>query len=108
MLDACERTVAIVANLERRHFDDWSLERLAVERLLLVIGEAAKGIPPAVRTELPAINWRNAGGLRDRIVHQYADTDPDILWSTVTVDVPAMVPHLRALLTKLQAGAPDG
>lgn len=39
MIDACERVLALLPRLERHHFDDWSIERLAVERLLLILGE---------------------------------------------------------------------
>lgn len=36
-------------------------------------------------------------GMRDILVHQYFGVDLDIVWTAATVDVPALVEHLRRL-----------
>jgi uncharacterized protein with HEPN domain len=36
--------------------------------------------------------------MRNRIIHAYFDIDHDIVWTAATVEVPALVTALRALL----------
>jgi len=44
------------------------LERAGIERMLTIIGEAAKMVSPALRAEYPGIPWREAAGrCRDRL-----------------------------------------
>lgn len=106
MMAACERATEIVAPLQRRHFDEWSVERLAVERLLLILGEAAKGVPQEVRDLAPDIPWRAIMGVRDRLVHAYADTDQDVIWTAVVVHVPNTRAQLQRLMTILEDQSP--
>ena len=43
-------------------------------------------------------------GMRNRLIHGYDSVDPDILWDTVTVDLPNLAQKLREAL---QGHAPD-
>jgi uncharacterized protein with HEPN domain len=43
---------------------------------------------------MPAVPWRAAARMRDRLVHHYFDINLDILWQTITEDLP----HLLAIL----------
>jgi uncharacterized protein with HEPN domain len=43
----------------------------AVLRNLEIIGEAAKNLPSAVKSQLPEVEWRKIAGLRDVIAHGY-------------------------------------
>lgn len=102
MLEACERARAIISGLQRSDFEAWFVERLAVERLLLILGEAAKGVPQEVRDLAPDIPWRAITGLRDRLVHAYTDTDVDVLWTAVAVHLPKTHARLQTLTAILQ------
>ncbi|EFO80972.1 protein of unknown function DUF86 [Oscillochloris trichoides DG-6] len=70
----------------------------AVTRALEVMGEAAKRVPEAVRMRHPAIPWRLMAGMHDRLIHQYDVVDLDILWQTVTDDLPMVQAPLAALI----------
>lgn len=43
----------------------------AVMRNLQIIGEAAKNVPPEVRSRYLEIEWRKISGLRDVLAHAY-------------------------------------
>ena len=103
MIEACEHIARFVAGSERADFETWSLQRAAVERMLLVLGEAGKCVPPEIRLRASDVPWRDVAGLRDRLAHAYADIDPDILWRTATIDAPRIEPALRRLLADLDA-----
>lgn len=54
---------------------DHPLQRAGIERMLTIIGEAAKNVSPELRRQYPDIPWREIAGMRDRIVHHYFGVD---------------------------------
>ena len=70
----------------------------AVVRNFIVIGEAARYVPPEITAHYPAVPWAKMRGLRNVVVHAYFDVDADILWETLRQDLPPLVPALRAIL----------
>jgi uncharacterized protein with HEPN domain len=67
-------------------------------RLLEIIGEAAKGIFPSLRTDHSEIAWDKMAGMRDRLIHGYFDVNLDVVWRTVTEDLPPLISQLEELL----------
>ena len=72
--------------------------RRALERALEVIWEAANHLDPAFCALHPEIPWRLLVGMRNRLVHGYADVDSDITWTTVNEDLPSLIESVGALL----------
>jgi len=77
--------------VDQRTFD-------AVLRNLEIIGEAAKRIPEAVRTQASEIEWRKVAGLRDVLIHQYAAVDFAIIWDIVGNHLPQLQRSIETLL----------
>lgn len=48
-------------------------------RNLIIIGEAAKGLPENHRNEFKNIEWKKICGLRDIITHAYFGIDNEII-----------------------------
>jgi uncharacterized protein with HEPN domain len=59
----------------------------AVIRALEVLGEAAKRIPQDLRD--PQVPWRAMAGIRDKLIHDYVTVDLQVVWKSVTEDLPA-------------------
>lgn len=59
------------------------------------MGEAASRLSQSTRAGLPNVPWGRIVAMRHRLVHAYFDIDHDILWSTATEDVPALMAVLR-------------
>jgi len=38
-------------------------------------------------------------GMRDRLIHGYFDVNLDVVWETVTQDIPPLIDQLEKLLT---------
>ncbi len=65
---------------------------LSLVHLLEIIGEAA--ISPEFRHKNPDLPWTKIAGMRDRSVHGYFDVNLDIVWRTVTEDLPDLAARL--------------
>lgn len=69
----------------------------AVTRAIEIIGEATKNIPDLLRKKYPQVPWKDMAGMRDKLIHEYFGIDVDVLWKTVTQDIP----QLKALIQKV-------
>ena len=61
---------------------DWQ-KRAAFERIMELLGEAAKRLPPELTARYPAADWRGIAGMRDRVSHGYDAVDYDLFWQAV-------------------------
>jgi uncharacterized protein with HEPN domain len=75
---------------------------LSYTRSLEIIGEACKNITPGFRLKYPQIDWRGFAGLRDIIIHQYFGIDYEIVWKTVTEEVPEALLAINKIIAYLQ------
>ena len=60
-------------------------------RRLHTIAESTQRLSREVRHRHPAIPWTMIAGFRNRIVHAYMDVDPDLVWTVIEDDLPALV-----------------
>jgi uncharacterized protein with HEPN domain len=45
----------------------------------------------------PDLPWKKTTGMRDRLMHGYFDVNLDIVWQTVTEDLPDLVGKLEGI-----------
>lgn len=69
----------------------------AVTRAIEIVGEAASKISDETRSAHGGIPWKAIVGMRNRLVHAYFDINADVLWQTVTVEIPQVMPALLAV-----------
>ena len=95
MLEACREAKAVLgATAKPAYLADRTL-RLALERLIEIIGEAARRVPPDTRAAYPAIPWADIVGMRNKLVHDYLEVDPEQVWQVVTGDLPGLIAELE-------------
>ena len=63
-----------------------------------IIGEAAAKVTKECREDLNRIPWANIIGMRNRLIHVYFDINLEILWKTVTEDIPGLIEELERIL----------
>jgi uncharacterized protein with HEPN domain len=73
---------------------------LAVVHSLEIIGEAARQMPRNFREKHPQIPWREIGGLRNVIAHEYFGLDNDIIWDVVRTQIPVLAAQMRQSLAE--------
>ncbi len=70
----------------------------SVERMLHLIGEAARRVPLEYRVDYPDIPWRSIVGMRNFLSHEYDDVETIDLWTTATQDMEPLIEALDAIL----------
>lgn len=69
----------------------------AVVRNLEIIGEAARNLPEEIADKYPEIPWGEMISMRNKVIHEYFGVDEEILWKTLTEDLPALKKQLEDL-----------
>ena len=92
---------------DRTRFDTDELLQSAVLHWIEIIGEAARGVGDKVRTAHPEVPWRVITGMRNRVSHGYFDIDLDVVWNTVTRDLPKLQESVTRILAELDSDAED-
>ncbi|MCX6669737.1 MAG: DUF86 domain-containing protein [Methanothrix sp.] len=65
---------------------------------LVILGEAAKHVPPVVRERYPNVPWRKVAGLRDISVHRYFGLDEEILWDILQKQIRPILDQINQIL----------
>lgn len=76
---------------------------LGVQRIVEIIGEAARRLSPKIRQQYPNVPWADIMGMRHWLAHGYDVVDHAMLWDTVSVDLPALVPVLERIVADKRA-----
>lgn len=98
MIEAAEAASRFITGRSRNDLDRDLMLRFALVRAVEVFGEAATKISASMKAEGSGIPWPEITAMRNRLVHAYFDTDPNILWKAATEEIPALVLRLRELL----------
>ena len=93
------RAVSYCADLNRAQFEANQLMQDAVLRNIELIGEAATRIPEEVRLAHPEIPWREIIAMRNQLIHAYLGIDLDVVWDVVQVELPLLIPQLKAVMS---------
>jgi uncharacterized protein with HEPN domain len=92
---------------DRARFDTDELLHSAVLHWIEITGEAARGVGDKVRTAHPEVPWRVITDMRNRVSHGYFDIDLDVVWNTVTRDLPKLQECVTRILAELDSEAED-
>ncbi len=105
LFDAHRAALRIRAITDGRTFADYmsdEVRRLAVERLLGIVGEAlgaAIRVDPTLGTRYPDL--RRAVALRNRIIHGYDDINDVVIWDIVQTNLPPLIDQMESLLSSV-------
>ena len=81
---------------------------LAVEKLFINLGEAAYRVNSESASQWPGIPWRRVIGLRNILAHGYEQVAHEILFKTITDDLPSLEHAITQVLecTEPRDGGP--
>jgi len=99
ILDAAREAVEFSQGRKRADLNSDRQLNLSLVRLLEIIGEAARGISTEFRKAHPDLPWKSMVGMRDRLIHAYFDVNLDVVWETVTDDLPSLIAQLEKIVS---------
>jgi uncharacterized protein with HEPN domain len=94
LLDMLQYARGVVRAVEGRTFADYARDedlRLAIERRIEIIGEAARRLSPAFRDAHPQVPWRKIIAQRNVLTHEYGEIEDEVMWDVATVSVPELL-----------------
>lgn len=80
---------------------DREITRLAVERKMEILGEAARRVSLRFKEEQPGIPWRQIIGLRNIISHQYDKVNYGLIYRVAREQIPELIALLEPLIPPL-------
>jgi uncharacterized protein with HEPN domain len=98
MLDSAEKALRLAKGKDREDYDEDEVLRIALTHLIQIMGEAARLVSPSFQEAHPEIPWKAIMGMRHKIVHDYFSVDEEIVWETVTEELPPLVDQLKRLV----------
>ena len=98
MLDSAEKAIRFVGDMQYEQFSVDDKTVFAVIRAIEIIGEASKKIPKEIRESYSKIPWREIGGTRDKLIHEYFGVNLSVVWRTVREDLLPLLKQLRVIL----------
>jgi uncharacterized protein with HEPN domain len=75
--------------------------RMAVERAVEIIGEAARRISDRFRGAHPEIPWKKIIGQRNVLAHEYGEIRNERMWVLATAEIPDLIRKLAPLVPPL-------
>ena len=105
MIEAARAIVDFTKDLTLEEFlaagRDRAILRLAVERELEILGEAARRVSSRFRTEHAEIPWKETVGLRNVISHEYDRVNYAEIYRIVRQRIPDLISLLEPLIPPL-------
>lgn len=103
ILDAAEALKRYTHGLDYEGFRTSEVLRDAIERRLMIIGEAAACISDEFKDRYPELPWHQARGIRNQIVHRYFGLSWEIVYGTAIEDVPRLAEQVALILDELNS-----
>jgi uncharacterized protein with HEPN domain len=100
MREAAREAIMFVVGRKRGDLDDDRMLLLALVKCIEILGEAGSKVSAQAQLEAPEIPWRSIVAMRNRLIHGYFDIDADIVWQTVSSELPPLIAAMTALLER--------
>ena len=94
----CDGVLTIVASAGLEQIQSDAVSQAAILHHLTIIGEAAARLSDEFCAAHAEIPWASIVSQRNRIVHEYFGIDWQLVWKTVTADLPELRNRVAKIL----------
>lgn len=103
MLQYCDEIAQILKkhNFNREEFENDKEFQFACGMCIIQIGELVTGLDTDFIRKYSDIPWRQIKGMRNIYAHDYDIIDNDIIWETITVEIPDLKEKLQTIFQAL-------
>jgi len=101
--DAIEQIelICVFSQPGREAFFSDVLVQSAILHRLALLGEACRGLSPALLEAHPEVPWPQIIAFRNVVIHQYFGIDLELVWAIVTQHIAALGEQLRSVADSL-------
>ncbi|MCM1564496.1 MAG: DUF86 domain-containing protein [Dehalobacter sp.] len=97
ILDCIRKIKEFTSGLSLKDFSVNELVQDAVIRNIEIIGEASKKISSDTKQIYYEIPWKEIAGMRDKLIHDYLGVDVEVVWRTITEDIPTLEKQIKEI-----------
>jgi len=101
MLDAARAVEEFTSSVKCGEYLQDRKLRMAVERAVEIIGEAARRVSEGFRSAHPEIPWKKIIGQRNVLAHEYGEVRHERMWVLATAEIPDLIATLIPLVPPL-------
>ena len=91
MKQAAKEIIEFIEGMRFREFESNKVIRYAVERQILVIGEAAKQVSSTLKHANPQIPWNSIIAQRNMLAHEYGQILVERIWRVASERISELV-----------------
>ena len=103
ILDAIKVIENGLATYSKEELLDTPLFYYGLVKQVEIIGEAANLLTIEFRESHSEVDWRPIVNMRNVLVHDYIHISKDILWVTLTQDIPELKKHIERYYDKMNS-----
>jgi uncharacterized protein with HEPN domain len=102
MRDAAAEALQFADGKTRDDLDHDRMLILAILKDLEIIGEAASRVSRETKEQYPFIPWDEIVRMRNRLIHGYFDVNLDVVWETISHDLPQLLAEIDRVLASTE------
>lgn len=102
IVEAAREAIGFAAGHARDDLDENRQLQLSLVKLVEIVGEAAGRLSPETQALAPDLPWPKMVSMRNRLIHDYFRVDLDVVWDTVMLDLPALLPQIERLVARVE------
>ncbi len=102
ILDSIDKIGSFIEGLDFDGFAEDKKTVYAVTRALEIIGEATKNLPESLKKKHSEVPWGKMTGTRDKMIHGYFGIDLEVVWITISEDIPSVKPLIEKILGEIE------
>jgi uncharacterized protein with HEPN domain len=106
MLEYAREIEQTVGGLTFEHYMRDKTLRLATERRIEIIGEAARNVSRPFQESRPEIPWQKIVAQRHVLAHEYGEVRQEIIYRVATTDIARLIPQLAPLIPPMPPETP--
>ena len=102
ILEAINYIEEFSKDIDFEEFKENVLIRSAIERQLMIVGEASVHIDDTIKKEYSHVPWHQVKGFRNFIVHEYFGVSYQMEWSVVIAQLPILKTVAQQIINQLE------
>jgi uncharacterized protein with HEPN domain len=100
--DTAIEITGFISEISEDEFYRSNLYKYAIEKCIMVIGEAASKISREALNDSRYKEWKKAIGMRGKLVHDYNGTDYKIVYHVAKEDIKPLLEEVNRIISELE------